>query len=227
MVEQRFRFPVRLRVECGYTIKQRNGRGFFFQGDDMSKKIKLPSISKVKKALHDDWALRVKQRDGWKCLLCGGEELLTAHHWYFTSQRGHAARYCIDNGATLCFTCHIREVHENPGFATIDAVRRAVVAKSPAFNENNICTLKGIEVTTELLRSMWDKMRERVIPVDDMDISEWCVRGSKFFMAVSFPHPIAVVGNVVQPRGLSKYEVTVVTPFGSDAYRYTLKRLPK
>ena len=189
----------------------------------MSKKIKLPSISKVKKALHDDWALRVKKRDGWKCLLCGGDELLTAHHWYFTSQRGHAARYCVDNGASLCFTCHIREVHENPGYATIDAVRRAVLARSPNFDENKICLLKGIEVTTQSLRSMWDAMRARPVEVAAVG---WQVKetGKKLFLSVFRPHPSAVVGNTMNVPGKGVCDVLVATKI-DKGYRYTLGQL--
>jgi len=194
----------------------------------MSKKIKLPSISKVKKALHDDWALRVKQRDGWKCLLCGGEELLTAHHWYFTSQRGHASRYCVDNGATLCFTCHIREAHENPGYATINAVRRAVMANSPAFAENSICALKGIEVTTQLLRSMWDAMRARPIEIDGAKGWNNEPKGTKSFLTLYEDHPVAVVGNTVllplRPKEI--FEVLVVAKT-EKGYRYTLRQLPE
>lgn len=191
----------------------------------MSKKIKLPSISKVKKALHDDWALRVKQRDGWKCLSCGGDELLTAHHWYFTSQRGHAARYCVDNGATLCFTCHIREVHENPGYATINAVRLAVMRNSPDFDENNICLLKGVEVTTQLLRSMWDAMRARPVSLGQLD-ALCSVRGNKLFLSTSAKRPVAVVGNTILAPGFGVCEVLVVSPDGkSGALRYTLRQL--
>lgn len=190
----------------------------------MSKKIKLPSISRVKKALHDDWALRVKQRDGWKCLSCGGDELLTAHHWYFTSQRGHAARYCVDNGATLCFTCHIREVHENPGYATIDAVRRAVITNSPDFNEKNICALKGIEITTQILRSMWDAMRAR--PVDISGYGGTIkTKGGKFFQTICCQHPLAVVGNTMIVPGEGLFEVLVVSTTEEGFYRYTLKQL--
>ena len=36
---------------------------------DKKPKIKLPSLSVVKKALFGDWALRVKQRDGWDGIL--------------------------------------------------------------------------------------------------------------------------------------------------------------
>lgn len=189
----------------------------------MSKKIKLPSISKVKKALHDDWSLRVKQRDGWKCLLCGGEELLTAHHWYFTSQRGHAARYCVDNGASLCFTCHIREVHENPGWATVDAVRRAVIAKSPDFDEKNIRNLSFVDLTTTVIRSMWDAMRSRPV---EIGATGWQVKetGKKLFLSVFRPHPLAVVGNTMNVPGKGICEVLVASRI-DDGYRYTLGQL--
>ena len=188
------------------------------------KKPKLPSLAKVKKTLYDNWALRVKQRDGWKCLLCGGDALLTAHHWYFTSQRGHAARYCLDNGATLCFTCHIREVHENPGYATINAVRKAVLTRSPSFDEANIEHLAAVEVTTAALRKMWDAMRARPIDLAKHDILI-DVKGSKLFMTVANDRQIAVAGNTVLAPGFGLCEVTVVSPF-DGSYRYTLKRIP-
>ena len=41
----------------------------------------LISIPAIKKSLYEDWALRVKKRDGFKCLMCGSSENLTSHHW--------------------------------------------------------------------------------------------------------------------------------------------------
>lgn len=187
------------------------------------KKPKLPSISKVKKALHDDWALRVKTRDGHKCLLCGGTELLTAHHWYVTSQRGHAARYCVDNGATLCFTCHIREIHENPGYATINAVRKAVLARSPDFSEDNILALAKTELTTASLRLLWDAMRKRPVTLDNYDASI-DVKGGKLFLTVDSAQKIAVAGNTISAPGFGLCEVKVVSPTGRS-YRYTLGKI--
>ena len=187
------------------------------------KKPNLPSISKVKKALHDDWALRVKIRDGHKCLLCGGTELLTAHHWYFTSQRGHAARYCVDNGATLCFTCHIREVHENPGYATVNAVRKGVMARSPEFDEASIIALSQIEVTTASLRLLWDAMRARPVTLGKYDALV-DVKGGKLFLTVDSDQKIAVVGNTILAPGFGLCEVKVVSPIG-HSYRYTLRKI--
>lgn len=187
------------------------------------KKPNLPSISKVKKALHDDWALRVKIRDGHKCLLCGGTELLTAHHWYFTSQRGHAARYCVDNGATLCFTCHMREVHENPGYATINAVCKGVLARSPEFDEASIIALSQVEVTTASLRLLWDAMRARPVTLDNYNALV-DVKGGKLFLTVDSDQKIAVVGNTILTPGFGLCEVNVVSPSG-HSYRYTLRKL--
>ena len=187
------------------------------------KKPNLPSISKVKKALHDDWALRVKIRDGHKCLLCGTTELLTAHHWYFTSQRGHAARYCVDNGATLCFTCHMREVHENPGYATINAVCKGVLARSPEFDEASIIALSQVEVTTASLRLLWDAMRARPVTLDNYNALV-DVKGGKLFLTVDSDQKIAVVGNTILTPGFGLCEVNVVSPSG-HSYRYTLRKI--
>ena len=186
-------------------------------------KTKLPSILKVKKALHDDWALRVKTRDEHKCLLCGGTELLTAHHWYFTEQRGRAARYCIDNGATLCFTCHIREVHENPGYSVINAVRKGVLARSPNFDERHLIALSRVEITTASLRQLWDAMRARPVLLTGYNAQIDLKRG-KLFLTVDSPQKIAVVGNTIMAMGFGLCEVTVVSPYG-NSYRYTLRKL--
>jgi hypothetical protein len=56
------------------------------------------------------WALLVKNRDGWKCKHCGFEkkEELQAHHivpW----KKSIELRFDINNGLTLCKSCHYRE----------------------------------------------------------------------------------------------------------------------
>lgn len=121
----------------------------------MAPKVKLLPISEVVCRLKDDWSLTVKARDGFKCVLCGGVELLTAHHWYFTKQEGRAARFCYDNGATMCYTCHIRKLHQNPGYHIVNAVYMAVVAHSPGFDATEIERLSGIDLTTADLRALY------------------------------------------------------------------------
>lgn len=121
----------------------------------MPPKLKLLPIGTVVKRLKDDWAITVKARDGFKCVLCGGVDLLTAHHWYFTKQEGRAARFCYDNGATMCYTCHIRKLHQNPGYHTVNAVYMAVIANSPGFAATEIERLAGIDLTTADLRALY------------------------------------------------------------------------
>lgn len=58
-----------------------------------------------------DWAMAVKDRDGWKCVKCDATEGLHAHHIVSWS-RSKALRYELSNGMTLCPTCHQAE-HEN------------------------------------------------------------------------------------------------------------------
>ena len=186
-------------------------------------KIKLPSLSVVKKALYADWTLRVKRRDGWKCLLCDSDDNLTAHHWYVSDHHAHAARYCVDNGATLCYACHIRGIHTRADYESVMRVLDVVVDKGA--KPTNIGPLQKTELTTELLRRLWDEMRARPVLLDDYEALV-DVRGKKLFLSVDAYRPIAVVGNTVIAPGFGLCEVAVVSPDGeSGRFRYTLRRL--
>ena len=50
------------------------------------------------------WAERIKKRDG-KCLYCGSNEMLEAHHIMPFSEN-YGKRLDLDNGITLCKKCH-------------------------------------------------------------------------------------------------------------------------
>jgi len=185
-------------------------------------KIKLPSLSTVRRALYADWALRVKQRDDWKCLLCGSEENLTAHHWYVSDHHAHAARYSIDNGATLCYACHIRSVHTRADYVTVQKVADEV-GKTACVRTSVIDMLVKTELTTALLRSLWDAMRARPVSIANYD-ALLDVKGSKLFLTVEHERPIAVVGNTMLAPGFGLCEVAVVAPSGSH-HRYTLRKI--
>lgn len=187
------------------------------------KSPKLPSISRVKKALYADWALRVKQRDGWKCLLCGCEDNLTAHHWYVSDHHAHAARYSLDNGATLCYACHIRGVHQRADYMSVSDVANAVFEKTEGDVMSRIDTLADMELTTSVLRTLWAGMRARTVTLGTDYITHAVKRGSKWFLTVDCPHPVAVVGNTI--RELAGHGVMEVTAIAKteDGYRYTLK----
>lgn len=186
----------------------------------MDKKHNLPSLSLVRKTLYADWALQVKQRDGWKCLLCGCEENLTAHHWYCSDHHSHAARYCVDNGATLCYACHIRSVHTRADYVTVSKVMAAV----GAVDTMTINAMINTELTTSTLRGMWDAMRERTLNCEGYST---CVKykAGKLFFTVKHKRPIAVVGNVLRLGGWGLQEVAVVAPTEDGFFRYTLRRI--
>lgn len=185
-------------------------------------KQKLPSLSRIKKALYADWSLRVRTRDGFKCLLCGATENLTAHHWYCSDHFSHCARYAIANGATLCYACHIRGIHSRADYVCVETLRN--VLDTDVTTMNAIDLLIKQELTTALLRELWDAMRKRPVVNMGMHLS---IRGGKIFLFAA-GHQIAVVGNVIRiPQGqfyAGDYDVAVVTST-QDGHRYTLKKL--
>ena len=186
------------------------------------KKPTLPSLSRIKKALYADWSLRVRSRDGFKCLLCGSTENITAHHWYCSDHHAHAARYSVDNGATLCYACHIRGVHSRADYVSVERIKNALHFELWQMVE--VDDLIEIELTTSILRQLWDGMRKRVIEAED---SYARCRSGKLYLYTK-GNQIAVVGNVIRiPEGrefAGLNEVTVVTRTG-NIYRYTLKKL--
>lgn len=201
----------------------------------MSKKEKLVSLSTIKKTLYADWALRVKQADGWKCALCGSTDNLTAHHWYCSDHFAHAARYCIGNGVTLCYACHIRSVHTRADWATINKIRE-YMEQQWRFGEEYICSMMKKELTTAFLRDLWNLFRvpQTINGRSDYTLKE--LKKGKWFLFLDERHPRFVVNNLVNVPHLSSdgkhlFEVKVVTKLetsdGEPYYRYSLQKLKK
>jgi len=63
-----------------------------------------------------EWAKSVKDRDGWKCVICGETERLNAHH--LIARENHLTKLDIQNGLSLCpkhhFFCRQISAHNNP-----------------------------------------------------------------------------------------------------------------
>ena len=83
---------------------------------------KFPSVSEMKKTLHEIWAFNVKRRDKWRCALCGSTDNLTAHHWCVNAQNSRISRYDPWNGITLCYACHIHGIHTRADWATVSNI---------------------------------------------------------------------------------------------------------
>jgi predicted restriction endonuclease len=63
-----------------------------------------------------DWARKVKERDGFVCVICGERERLNAHH--IIVRENHETKFDVENGLSLCPTHHFfnRQIsaHNNP-----------------------------------------------------------------------------------------------------------------
>ena len=63
-----------------------------------------------------EWAKAVKDRDGWRCVICGDTERPNAHH--IIPREQHLTKHDVHNGLTLCrrhhFFCRIQSAHNNP-----------------------------------------------------------------------------------------------------------------
>ena len=185
------------------------------------KKERLPSLSKVKKFLKDDWGLRVKMRDGFACKVCGSTENLTAHHWYICDHFAHAARYAVDNGVTLCYACHIRGVHTRADFVTVNSVAERMARSDGALT--TISTLAKVKVTTEFLRGMWKDRRRVPIDVGGYETT-LSICGKKTFLTVRRPFKIAFPGHTIRTRQNQTYKVLSLKRI-KDGYRYAIKEV--
>lgn len=201
----------------------------------MSKKEKLVSLSAIKKTLYADWALRVKQGDGWKCAICSSTDNLTAHHWYCSDHFAHAARYCIGNGVTLCYACHIRSVHTRADWATVSKIRE-YMEEQWRFDEEDICAMMAKELTTAFLRDRWDTIRVPRTITGECDYTLKELKKGKWFLYLDERHPRFVVNNLINDPswpsdGKHLFEVKVVTKLetsdGEPYYRYSLQKLKK
>ena len=59
----------------------------------------------TKKSVDDLWALKVKERAGYKCEYCGSERYLNSHHIF--SRSNHSVRWDLENGMCLCPSHHV------------------------------------------------------------------------------------------------------------------------
>src|SRR5215470_3994735 len=53
------------------------------------------------------WSREVRERDGYECKKCGAKEYLEAHH-IIPWKNDKSLKYDLDNGITICRSCHIK-----------------------------------------------------------------------------------------------------------------------
>lgn len=54
------------------------------------------------------WRKKVLERDGYACVVCNSKNNLHVHH-IVPFSRDHSKRFVVDNGITLCKSCHNNE----------------------------------------------------------------------------------------------------------------------
>lgn len=71
---------------------------------------------KEQKELDLIWANKIKERDGWACVICGSKYAPNAHH--LIPRENKETRHNIENGITLCTKHHkfsrVISAHNNP-----------------------------------------------------------------------------------------------------------------
>lgn len=53
-----------------------------------------------------EWAKKVKERDKFQCQICGKENVYLHSHHLYSWDIWVNMRYDVENGVTLCYTCH-------------------------------------------------------------------------------------------------------------------------
>lgn len=94
---------------CGTSFKQRFGNATKYCGDDCRyKAARKPDANQDQRRSwrYKQWRDGVYERDGYKCRRCGDSENgIQAHHIQEWAD-APALRFVVDNGETLCRTCH-------------------------------------------------------------------------------------------------------------------------
>ena len=81
------------------------------------------------------WSKCVRARDK-RCVLCGSDSALQAHHWILTRNQSSKYKFDLRNGVTLCYGCHIHGVHKNPSVYLLNRLKDACVLRGIATQED-------------------------------------------------------------------------------------------
>lgn len=85
---------------------------------ETAKKISVALLQRnVEKGRHswkyEEWRRQVLERDGHKCVMCGSSGPKLHCHHIIPWKKSKKLRFCVENGQTLCASCHVKEGLKN------------------------------------------------------------------------------------------------------------------
>lgn len=101
---------------------------------------KAKLIKKLKKQNFELWSQCVRLRDK-KCIVCGSTETLQAHHCLVRAALSLRTRFIPENGVTLCYRCHLIEIHKNGEKRFMENYIRILDEKIPKEKQEEIYKL--------------------------------------------------------------------------------------
>lgn len=94
----------------------------------------------LKDKAHKLWSLLIRRKYP-RCVMCGTEENLQAHHCIEPAGRSDGVKYLLSNGITLCYHCHIHKEHGSASKTwrdTLSSIIDSVISKDDQQNIHEI-----------------------------------------------------------------------------------------
>ena len=110
-------------------------------------KNKVVLLRRAKKLADSLWSTYIRRRDG-KCLLCSSKDKLQAHHCLIRKALSNHTRWNINNGVTLCYRCHLIEIHGN---ATKSVLENYLKIINEMYSAEQQCEVISKSKSTELI----------------------------------------------------------------------------
>lgn len=126
-----------------------------------------------KKKLDSLWSEIVRGRDK-VCMTCGKTETLQAHHAIVRKGQSNSTRWDLENGVTMCYYCHICQLHALATYTFLKTYMQRLDIKIPAETKDRLILKKSevfkdnqynLELTMDNLLKEKELLTSNIIPV--------------------------------------------------------------
>lgn len=95
-------------------------------------------IRKLKQENFNLWSQCVRVRDGKKCVICGSDKTLQAHHCFVRAALSLRTRFILDNGICVCYKCHLVQIHKYGEKRFLEKYIKVLDERVPYFRQMEI-----------------------------------------------------------------------------------------